>query len=271
MEGQPAIIDEQVIDSRNPSANLDAIRDIVARQNLIQAGTSLESAESMPVLRETAADLGLEDIGDRVFPYFIATQLPAGVRGLLLAAIFAAAMSTVSTSLNSSATLLMSDFYKRFARPREGERSTMWVLYGGTILWGTFGTGLSLLLVRLTESALDVWWTLSGILGGGMSGLFLLGMISRRASNPGAVTGVITGVMVILWLSVPELLRLLLSLPDNSKLNQWAQSVEGSAFLHNGFLHAFMFPVVGTLVILLVGLVVTNSRNAVFRSIEKQS
>ena len=59
---------------------------------------------------ETAIDT-FHDVGDRVFPHFISTHLPPGLTGLLIAAIFAAAMSTVSTSLNSSATLIMNDFY----------------------------------------------------------------------------------------------------------------------------------------------------------------
>ena len=67
----------------------------------------------------------------------------------------------------------------------------MWALYAGTILWGMLGTGLALFLVKVTESALDMWWALSGIIGGGMTGLFLLGMISKRAGNTAAIGGVI--------------------------------------------------------------------------------
>lgn len=238
------------------ASDLDGVRHIVARQQLLQQGIA-ESDSSFPARETQLADsLGPEEIGDRVFPHFIATHLPPGVKGLLIAAIFAAAMSTVSTSLNSSATLLMSDFYRRFIRPTAESRSTMLVLYGGTVLWGILGTGLALFLVRLTESALDIWWTLSGILGGGMSGLFLLGMISRKAGNTAGITGVSFGLALILWLSAPKLIEVLLSLPADSVLHKWASSLEGASGGWSQFFHAYMVPVLGTLAILLVGMAI---------------
>ncbi|MDA0349539.1 MAG: sodium:solute symporter [Verrucomicrobia bacterium] len=240
------------------SEGLFAVKKIVARQKLLQQGHSVSAEDFSAEVSTLASSLEPEEIGDRVFPYFIATRLPPGIRGLLIAAIFAAAMSTVSTSLNSSATLLMSDYFKRFINPRAGNRQTMLVLYGGTILWGILGTGLSLLLVRLTESALDIWWTMSGILGGGMSGLFLLGMISRKAKNPSAITAVIAAVALILWLSFPKLIQILLFFPVDSPPHSWATSMEGSSGGWSQFLHAYMVPVFATLVILLVGLAISR-------------
>jgi SSS family solute:Na+ symporter len=101
---------------------------------------------------------------------------------------------------------------------------------------------VALLLVRAT-SALDAWWTLSGVLGGGMLGLFLLGMISRRAGNPAAAAGVCLGILVISWMTLSTYL------PD------------GWSVLRNS-LHAFMVPVLGTLTILLTGLVVSRFKAA---------
>lgn len=237
------------------SGELDGVKHVVARQQLIQQGQAMDSPDFLQAEDALASSLDSSDIGDRVFPYFIATRLPAGIKGLLIAAIFAAAMSTVSTSLNSSATLLMSDFYKRFISPHADSRSTMLVLYASTILWGTLGTGLALFLVRLTESALDIWWTLSGILGGGMSGLFLLGMISRRANNRAAICGVSFGVIVILGLSLPKLLSVFASL---SSENASAQTLQNTLSNWTQFLHAYMIPVLGTLAILLVGMGVSR-------------
>jgi SSS family solute:Na+ symporter len=182
--------------------DIDEVRLIVARQRLLQAGLSPDDDDFQARQGELAQELHLTDIGDRVFPHFIAKHLWPGLTGLLVAAVFAAAMSTISTSLNSSATLIMSDYFKRFVRPNAGERQSMLVLYAATVLWGVLGTGLALLLVRLTESALDIWWTLSGIFGGGMVGLFLLGMISKRARNPQAATAVLVGLLVIAWMTV---------------------------------------------------------------------
>src|SRR5690606_14943759 len=77
---------------------------------------------------------------DSVFPYFIVTVLPPGVTGLLIAAIFAAAMSTVSSSLNSSATIILTDYYQRYLRPGATERQSMRTLYVTTVVWGVLGT-----------------------------------------------------------------------------------------------------------------------------------
>lgn len=175
---------------------------------------------------------------DRVFPCFIVTQLPQGVSGLLLAAIFAAAMSTVSTSLNSSATLFLTDWYKRYFRPDAGERESMRVLHVSTLIWGLLGTGTALAMIGV-KAALDAWWSLSSIFAGGMLGLFLLGVISRRAGNAAAATGVIMGVLVIVWMTLS---------PQSSILPDMLRSP----------FHSFMIIVFGTMTILLTGLVVSR-------------
>jgi len=176
--------------------------------------------------------------GDRVFPYFIVSQLPPGLTGLLIAAIFAAAMSTTSTSLNSSATILMTDVYKRYIRPDANEKQTMLVLYGATLVWGLLGTLVAIGLIW-ARGILDAWWTLQGILAGGMLGLFLLGMISRRATSGAAAIGVVVGVLVIAWLSLSPMMGFL---PEA---------------LQNPF-HNLLTIVLGTMTIILVGMLVTS-------------
>lgn len=178
------------------------------------------------------------DQADRVFPFFIVTQLPPGLTGLLIAAIFAAAMSTISTSLNSSATLLMTDWYRRYFRPGAGEGEQMKVLRVGTLVWGLMGTACALAMIGV-KAALDAWWTLSSIFAGGMLGLFLLGLIARRAGNAAAATGVAIGVLVIVWMTFSP---------------RWLGLPE---YLRSPF-HSFMIIVVGTLAILLVGLLVSR-------------
>lgn len=233
-------------------ADLPEVRQIVARQRLLQQGVKpsyqssadggmVATPEYQAQLDGIVANLKDSDVGDRVFPHFIAKHLPPGVTGLLIAAVFAAAMSTVSTSLNSSATLIMSDFYQRFVNPVADDKRKMFVLHAATIVWGVLGTITALALVALTESALDVWWTLSSILSGGIVGLFLLGLISRTAGNAAGVTGVLCGVLVITWMVI-------------SKTEAWPTSL---ASLRSPF-HSFMIIVVGTLVILLVGLAIAS-------------
>ena len=115
-------------------------------------------------------------MSDRVFPWFIVSQLPPGVTGLLIAAI------------ECPDPVI-------FLEP----------LYVSTLIFGTVGTGIALVLIR-AEGILDTWWILQGIFAGGMLGLFLLGMVSRRATNPAAIIGVLVGLFVIAWMSTSPLL-----------------------------------------------------------------
>ncbi|MEX0716624.1 MAG: sodium:solute symporter [Planctomycetaceae bacterium] len=178
--------------------------------------------------------------GDDVFPHFIVSGLPAGMTGLLIAAVLAAGMSSLDTSLNSSATLLLQDIYKRYLRPLAGERESMLVLRGTTVVWGAIGTCAALALVG-TEGMLDAWFKLSGLFSGGMLGLFLLGLISRRAGNPAAATGVLTAVSLMMWMSL-------------SKFDWWPARL--SEF--RSPLHDYLAIVLGTLSILFVGLLVAS-------------
>lgn len=140
-------------------------------------------------------------LGDRVFPHFIANHLPPGVKGLLIAAIFAAAMSTVSTSLNSSATICLSDFYLRLWRPTATDQQQLLVLRVCTIALGLAATLGAWQLVALRESALENWWTISSLLGAGILGLFLLGRLSPAAKSRHAVTALLVGLLAVAWLT----------------------------------------------------------------------
>lgn len=174
---------------------------------------------------------------DSVFPWFIVTVLPPGITGLLIASIFAAAMSTISSSLNSTATILLNDYYCRYFNRQATEAQKMRLLHLATVAIGAIGTGIGLAMISV-RSALDAWWMLAGIFGGGMLGLFLLGFLSRRATSRAGLAGVATGVIVILWMSLSP---------------QWTGTWEAfkSPF------HGFLTIVFGTASILVVGLVVT--------------
>ncbi len=136
--------------------------------------------------------------GDEVFPYFIATQLPAGLKGLILAAIVAAAMSTVDSALNCSATVLLLDFYKRYVNRHASDRASLLFLRLMTVVWGMLGTGFALLMIR-ARSALDVWWQISGIFGGGILGLFLLSLLRIRLALWQGLVSVGVSVAAITW------------------------------------------------------------------------
>ena len=178
------------------------------------------------------------DYADNVLPHFIANQMPVGLAGLLIAALFAAAMSSIDTSLNSSSTIALQDFYRRWFRPDADEAQSLRFLRVMTVVWGIIGTGVALAMMGV-QSILDAWWKISGVFAGGMLGLFLLGFISRRANNAGAAVGATIGLLVILWMPfTPEM--------------------EGDlGWLRSPF-HANMITVIGTLSIFLIGLVASR-------------
>jgi len=227
-------------------------------KELVPAGATLDDGTTLAANETDPEVIGQFVSGDDVFPHFIVHELPAGLTGLLIAAIFAAAMSSVDSSLNGSATLILIDVYKRYFRPNAGKRESMVVLYTTTLVWGALGTVIAIALIPV-DSVLDAWWKVSAILGGGMLGLFLLGIISQRAGNPAAVTGVVVGILVITWLTLNQMEAKTI---DGVKslstgLHEWLLSVidwyEAYSFPIDGVLTL----VIGTLVIFFVGICVS--------------
>ncbi|MCP4575049.1 MAG: sodium:solute symporter [Deltaproteobacteria bacterium] len=172
-------------------------------------------------------------LGDKIYPYFIATQFPVGLRGLLIAAIFAAAMSSIDSSLNCVSTLTLLDFYKRHINPGADEKKSIRLLRIYTVLWGVLGTltGLAMIQVR---TALETGWQLAGIAGGGLVGLFLLGLMCRWVKPWQAGIAVIASIMSIFWATFAR------DLPQ-----QWD-------WLECAW-HSRMIGVIGTITLLMVG------------------
>jgi SSS family solute:Na+ symporter len=170
--------------------------------------------------------------GDKVFPYFILHALPDGISGLLIAGIFAAGMSTLSTSINGSATVILEDHVKKYLHPKISEKESMNVLY-----LSSAGIGLLSILVGLAfngvESALDAWWALASIFSGGILGLFFLGLLSPNLSKFPAIIGVIIGILVITGISLGEYFPTL-NLPIIHK--NWAIVMGTMAIIIMGFL-----------------------------------
>jgi Na+/proline symporter len=133
---------------------------------------------------------------DQIFPQFIASDLPSGVTGLIIAGIFAASMATLSSNINSIATLISVDFYERYAQrpsPAKSVRLAEWT----TVLTGIAGTSLALYLSTLDIRSLwDKFIELMALLGGGFSGIYALGMFTRRANWQGAVIGIIASIVL---------------------------------------------------------------------------
>lgn len=186
------------------------------------------------------AELSAAGAGDRVFPHFIVTGLPAGLTGLLIAAIFSAGMSTVSTSLNSTATIFLTDYYRRYINKQAGEKASMNVLRVSSLVTGLLGIIIAIMLVGV-ESVLDAWWALASIFSGGMLGLFLLGFIVKKSGKTGAIIGVLLGVILIVWMSLSPIVF-----------------TEGTMGAFRSPFHSNLTIVFGTTVIFLAGFLITS-------------
>jgi len=135
---------------------------------------------------------------DQVFPQFIAAELPTGVTGLIIAGIFAASMATLSSNINSIATLVSVDFYERYFKDATGGKSIRlaeWV----TVITGGLGTLIALWLSTLSIASLwDKFYELFSLLGGGFAGIYALGLFTRRANWQGCVIGIVASVVCTL-------------------------------------------------------------------------
>jgi SSS family transporter len=135
---------------------------------------------------------------DGIFPQFIVRELPAGIAGILVAGIFAAAQSTLSSSLNSVATAYVTDFYRRF-RPAATDGACLKLARWATALVGLFGTAVALVLAKSDIRSLwEIFLAVIGLFGGTVSGLFVLGIFTRRATGAGALAGALVSAAAVL-------------------------------------------------------------------------
>ena len=136
---------------------------------------------------------------DSIFPHFISQQLPSGVTGIVIAALFAASMSTLDSGLNSVSTAVVTDFYARF-HPASTDavrlRLARWLTAGvGLIATATAAT----MVTYEIQSLWDLFMRMLGLLSSGMAGLFAVGMFTRRANGRGALVGALISAVVIYW------------------------------------------------------------------------
>jgi solute:Na+ symporter, SSS family len=138
---------------------------------------------------------------DRIYPTFIVSRMPHGISGLLIAAILAAAMSNLSAALNSLSSSLIMDFYMRF-RPLAEERTKMRLSRVATLFWALLLFALAVLSLNKVGRVVEVGLQIASIAYGALLGVFLLGVLTRRANQRGAMVGMVFGfgVEIYLWL-----------------------------------------------------------------------
>jgi solute:Na+ symporter, SSS family len=137
---------------------------------------------------------------DRIYPTFIVSRMPHGISGLLIAAILAAAMSNLSAALNALSSSSIMDFYVRF-RPQASEQARMRLSRFSTFVWALLLFAIAVLSLHKVGRVIEVGLQLASIAYGALLGVFLLGVLTKHASQRGAAVGMLFGfgIEIYLW------------------------------------------------------------------------
>jgi SSS family transporter len=136
---------------------------------------------------------------DRIYPTFIVSRMPHGISGLLIAAILAAAMSNLSAALNSLSSSSMMDFYLR-ARPASTEAQRLRLARLATVAWALLLFALAVLALHRVGRVVEVGLQIASVAYGALLGVFLLGVLTKRANQRGAIVGMVCGFAIELYL-----------------------------------------------------------------------
>ena len=137
---------------------------------------------------------------DQIIPLYIVQRLPVGVAGLIIASLFAAAMSALAGSMNTVSILFTEDFYRKFKK-NTTDRERLVTMRIASLVCGTAATITALYMAKLNQRSLfQTWNELFALLGGGFLGIYILGTYTHRANAIGAFTGAIASIGVTLWL-----------------------------------------------------------------------
>ena len=157
----------------------------------------------------TPAELGLSR-ADEIFPKYILEGMPPGLSGLLVAGIVAAAMSTLSSSLNALASSTVMDLFVRLRRKPLTEERALFISRGFTLLWGVVFVFFASLFEDTQNPIVELGLAIASFTYGGLLGVFLLGLVSKRASQLDAILAFLVSVVLMifvifgLWYSVQE-------------------------------------------------------------------
>ena len=138
---------------------------------------------------------------DAIFPFFMMSQMPAGIAGALIAAIFAATMSTISSNINSVSTAFSVDFWKRF-RPSTTDHQLLVVARWASMVSGLIGLVVALFMATWNiQSLLDYFNEILGLLTSGLGGLFFIAVFMPKVKGWSAMVGFIAGEAVVFWMN----------------------------------------------------------------------
>ena len=196
---------EEVTASRTAAATAMARAETAADAPLLEAASREFKArdaevrtirgDALRLVRDTTGDAAYSDV-NYVFPTFITTYMPIGIAGLLIAAIFAAAMSTIAAELASLSTATVIDFYRRFVRPVADDAHYLSVSRVATGVWGVFATLVAVWAANL-GSLIEVVNRFGSYFYGSILGVFILAIGFPRANATGAFVGLIAGMTTV--------------------------------------------------------------------------
>jgi SSS family transporter len=145
---------------------------------------------------------------DAIFPWYIASQLPAGISGLLIAGIFAAAMSSLSSSMNSAATAYSTDIHFRFGWSKNMDQLKLARI--ATFIVGISGTLFAFMMATMDiQSLWDEFQKVLGLIIGSLGGVFLLGILSKRSNSAGALIGIIISIITQVLVAIYQPVHLI--------------------------------------------------------------
>jgi len=137
---------------------------------------------------------------DAIFPYFIANEMPPGIVGIIVAGLFAASMGALSSTINATAAIVVSDFQGTFS-PGASAAAKVRLARVATVVAGLLATGLACYLASLSVRSLwDQFLKLVALIGGGFPGVFALGLMTRRATAEGVIIGALASIAITAWL-----------------------------------------------------------------------
>jgi Na+/proline symporter len=164
-----------------------------------RAATLVHEVTGEASYRDRTGDTPAPDV-NYVFPTFITTRMPVGLVGLMIAAIFAAAMSSIAAELNSLATSTVIDMYRRLLRPTASDAHYLRVSKMATAFWGLFACIVAYFAADL-GSLIEVVNRFGSFFYGSLLGVFMLAVGFRRSTGTGAFIGLIAGMSVVLTLA----------------------------------------------------------------------
>jgi Na+/proline symporter len=246
------IIEQQYLEARENRQKLAVEaaknRDMISQQAFLEADADLNTARQKELALQ--AEIRQADVNDTnyIFPYFILKYIPIGLVGLIVAGIFAAAMSSIDSELNALTTVSIVDWYKRLRPDDPGELHFLKSSRSVTVMWGVIATGSALILGE-TRSIIELINQIGSYFYGSILGVFILLLWVKKANGNGALIGLLSGMASVFTF---DRLFYNAATADYSFFFPWTQTPEGYSkaieFLWLNPLGAFVVVVVGILV-----------------------